>query len=159
MEAKDWITLLIPIVFNGIIAVIFGKYYENKWEIKKYKEGKKQKIEDKFYDLLIQNRSLFYKMKADMSTNISGAELRDSLSRYAVALDELYVYVQQYDLFLHKYEDYMKDISSDFSDLVKGFGKSLSSSLKNYEELRILVNDKMVHIEEKLNKMLKMYMK
>ncbi|MDE7254025.1 MAG: hypothetical protein K2O32_13945 [Acetatifactor sp.] len=71
METKDWISILIPIVFNGIIAMIFGKYFENKLEIKKYKESKKQKIEDKLYDLLIQNKSLFYEMKTNMSINIS----------------------------------------------------------------------------------------
>lgn len=63
MGKKDWIILLVPIFLNGILLVVFGKYYEYKWDLKKKKENEKQKVEDKFYALLNYTRSQLYEIK------------------------------------------------------------------------------------------------
>lgn len=159
MEIKDWIMLMVPIVFDGIILVVFGKYYEKRLERKNEKERKIKKIEDGFYDLLIQTRSCFYEMKSKMVINVSQEKLKYAMNQFCFSCDELHKYIIEYDFILHQYDIIVKDIITNYSDMILGIRNIFLETTINYDDLNSLGNKKISNIEEGLNKMIKMYLK
>ena len=61
MDSKDWITLIIPILFNGVLVAILNKILEKRVQRQNSKEFKRNLVIEKYGKLLIdlQEKHIF----------------------------------------------------------------------------------------------------
>ena len=124
METKDWILLLVPIVFDGALIFILQKLFE--------KRQKKQRIQNYYLDTLRKNIDVALSLhaKATRLANDSYSddqEILNTLNLYINScLDVYYYYVQNKNTFIFLEKD-INELSSTIMSLANYVNNSEES--------------------------------
>lgn len=117
MELKDWILLLVPILFNGIIVFVLQKIFEKKQIVRtiefEYTSILRQKI-DKALELHAQATRLANEGNPDNDRMIN-----DVIKQYVDSVLDVYYYHIQNKAIFHSLEESMEKIASLIMELTK----------------------------------------
>lgn len=117
MELKDWILLLVPILFNGIIVFVLQKIFEKKQIVRtikfEYTSILRQKI-DKALELHARATRLTNEGNPDNDKMIN-----DVIKQYVDSVLDIYYYYIQNKAIFHSLEKSMKKIASLIMELTK----------------------------------------
>lgn len=117
MELKDWILLLVPILFNGIIVFALQKIFEKKQIVRtiefEYASILRQKI-DKALELHAQATRLANEGNPDNDKMIN-----DAIKQYVDSVLDVYYYHIQNKVIFHSLEESMEKIASLIMELTK----------------------------------------
>ncbi len=148
MTIKDWILLLLPIVFNGIILVIFQKFV-----IDKYIKHRmlKDEIVKEFLDML--KDLISHMIQSNFESMNDGDSINNNVSIMQKKLVEIvkYYHTNEYDL---------KKFKKEYETLNENW-MTFQNTLNNYanrdpqtEQMKLDLGEKMQEVFDSLNSLI-----
>lgn len=159
METKDWITMLVPIIFNGIFLVIFEKILEVKANKKVAKESKKQLVKAEYFRLLIESKQKFIDMTLSMNGIAKEKEVKDAMNNFCESLNLLHKYTTCYEPILIREKIGVDKIMNLYRQLILGIDRITRIPWSDLEELNQFANEEIMEIKEHLDKLVEDYFK
>ena len=154
MDSKDWITLVIPILFNGVLVAILNKILEKRIERQNSKEFKRNLVMEKYGKLLIDLQEKYiYMLKAldgiyaEQLIKLKMNDFRDSLQRlyefekvYAIVLSTETLFIEK---IFRDYEAILNEIISRTKETdLEIFNRTLNLYLQDIKaNLDVLLKD------------------
>ena len=115
MECKDWILLLVPIIFNGAIACFFQSY--NKKQMDFYE--KKKSINSIFYDILLNSKDVFRTLGyAITDTPDDSDKISNAMGEYFRSITKILNYYDDHNYFLGNYKEKISEIRNYFNNFI-----------------------------------------
>lgn len=155
MDSKDWITLIIPILFNGVLLAILNKILENRIEKQSRKEFKRNLVIEKYGKLLIdlQEKYIFMLKALD---GINGEELvKLQMNNFCDSLQTLYEFEQVYAVVLSKQTPFIEKIFRDYDAILNEIRARTKET--DFETFNRTLNLYMHDIKVNLDALLKDY--
>ncbi len=116
MEKKDWVLLLLPILFNGIIIYYIQSYFQTKMKRDEHRSGVKRKISGEFFSLLLEAKSNFRRLGHHLQEKPNDTKLFESyLSEFNQSIRKSLDYYGDYKLYLNDFSSTIKTLDSTFT--------------------------------------------
>jgi len=144
MELKDWILLIVPILFNGIVVLIIQIIFEKK----KIKRETKMPCYKNFSDLLKKCNNAF--IDENINVQKSGKNVNESLKLFQNLIIEIIKYYDSNKLYLCKIECYCNALFNSWYNFEE-FTKVVSNPLTNLNKKEL--GEKLQEVKDNLNKL------
>ncbi len=119
MEIKDWVLLLIPILFNGIIIYFIQAYFQRKLKQDEHKHEIKRKINNKFFSLLLEVKNNFRRLGYLLQENPNYTKLfEEYLSEFNQSIRKSLDYYGDYKLYLNDFSSEIVTLDSTFEEYI-----------------------------------------
>ena len=148
MELKDWLLLLIPIFFNGLIIYLVQATFQKKIKRDEHKDEVKRKISNEFFSLLLNSKETFRSLGHYLEAN------QNSPDQFGVYLGNFNLSIRRLLDYYCDYKLYLKDFSLTVDTLNTTFEEYISYMLP-YQHQQI-ADDIRIKLQEYINKLFKL---
>lgn len=118
METKDWILLIVPIVFDGLLLFCIQRIIDGKFKKIEEVRNRRNRTEEKFYSVFEIVKENFVKMCSTMRSQASGDEIENSMNTFCNSLNVLYGVCQSNNYVLEKHSTIVKEIMQKYADMI-----------------------------------------
>lgn len=119
MEIKDWVLLLLPILFNGIIIYFIQAYFQTKLKRDEHKHEIKRKISSEFFSLLLEVKNNFRRLGYHLQEKPNDTELFEVyLSEFNHSIRKSLDYYGDYKLYLNDFSSEIMTLNSTFEEYI-----------------------------------------
>lgn len=130
LTLKDWLTLLIPIICNGIILAYFNKRIDRKIsKLSKVDENEAATIVE-FVKQIDEANQIFNHLQIIWTNNNSGYNYEETLKHYSSCIQTLYNSSINY-IFLNKFTSRIIKLQKHSENLVNFINLAISKNVKN----------------------------
>lgn len=118
MDSKDWITLIIPILFNGVLVAILNKILEKRVQRQNSKEFKRNLVIEKYGKLLIDLQEKYIFMLKVLDGAHREAEIKLHMNNFCDSLQRLYEFEEVYAVILSTQTPFIEKIFCDYEAIL-----------------------------------------
>ena len=118
MDSKDWITLIIPILFNGVLVAILNKILEKRIERQNSKEFKRNLVMEKYGKLLIDLQEKYIYMLKAIEGIYAEHLIKLKMNDFCGSLQRLYEFEKVYAIILSTQTPFIEKIFRDYEAIL-----------------------------------------
>ena len=117
MELYDWITMLVPLMFEGILLAVFSKLLDKNYNRINGYEERKRLVEDDFWNLVMDSKKKLISFHKHCSNPCGLETLQTSCYEFYETIQGLYENMKVNSVVLKAYKPYVDKISGDYQEL------------------------------------------